>query len=109
MNMVRRYRGSLSNFLTEFYRKVTKMADRAPRLMRVLEISVSDADDFLIALAIGLVSTAVAPDPPVAEAILEPVPVLVELDSWNRTWGEFSGVADDDVMLTVDEVNRETV
>ena len=85
------------------------MTDRAPRLMRVLEMSVSDADEFLVALAIGLVSTAVASDPPVAEATLDPVPVLVELDSWNRTWGEFSGVADEDVVLTVDEANRETV
>ena len=48
--------------------------------MSVLVMNVSDAEDFLVALAIGLAATVVPADPPVPVATL-PVPVLVELDS----------------------------
>lgn len=51
----------------------------------VLEIRFSDAEDFLVAVAIGLAATVVPADPPVPVATTpEPVPVLVEFDSWNR-------------------------
>jgi len=61
------------------------MANKAPRLTMVLEIRFSDAEDFLVAVAIGLAATVVPADPPVPVATTpEPVPVLVEFDSWNR-------------------------
>lgn len=75
-------------------------------LTRLLEMNVSDAEDFLVAFAIGLAATVVPAEPPVPVAAT-PVPVLVEFDSWNRTWGEFSGVADEDVVLTLEDGKRE--
>jgi hypothetical protein len=79
------------------------MTDKAPRLRMVLEMSVSEAEDFLVALAIGLAGTVVPTEPPVPVAATpEPEPVLVEFNSWNKMWGEFSGVADGDVVLALD-------
>ena len=48
----------------------------------MFEIRVSDAEDFFVALAMGLIATEVPVDPPVPVATtLEPVPVLVEFVS----------------------------
>ena len=69
----------------------------------LLETNVSEAEDFLVALAIGLAETVVPAEPPVPVATTpEPVPVLVEFDSWKRMWGEFSAVAEEVVLALVD-------
>lgn len=58
------------------------MANKAPRLTIVLEIRVSEAEDFFVALAMGLAGTEVPADPPVPVAATpKPVPVLVEFVS----------------------------
>lgn len=74
------------------------------------ETNDSEAEDFFEALAIGLAGTVVPVEPPVPVAMPpDPEPELVEFDSWNRMWGASDGVADDEVVLTVDDGKREIV
>lgn len=65
------------------------------------DMTLSEASDFLVALAIGLAGMVVPTEPPVPVATL-PEPVLVEFDSWKRMWGELSAVADGEVVLALD-------
>ena len=76
--------------------------------MRRVLGNVEDAVDFLVEVAIGLLSdVGETPEPPVPEASVEPV--LVEFDSWSKTWGAFDGVAVANVELAVDNAKSETV
>ena len=78
------------------------MADSATRLKMEFEANVSEAEDFSVALAIGLAGTVVPADPPVPVALPPDEPALVVLNSWNRTCGALEGIAAGEMVLVVD-------